>query len=303
MSVSHATILHRPTVSVLLPVFNRALLVGRAIASVLNQTFRDLELIVVDDASTDGTLEVLDAFRADPRVIIVRSERNLGPAGARNLGIRHSSGRFIAFQDSDDRWLPEKLELQVAALKGKVDVDACYCGALYHGPDRCYYIPIEAEARGTTDDLSRIVLHGNPISPQMLLVGRDILFRAGLFDESLEINEDWDLSIRLAQLTRFAFIAEPLALIYRTSGSVSSHQLKDARFREEVVERHRVAFAADRRALSRQHYIAASLFLRQEHYGDAMRNFYSAFQFLPRPRTLLQLIRSGVWWTIAHASN
>lgn len=299
----HARTLPPPAVSVVLPVYNRASLVGRAIASVLGQTFSDLELVVVDDCSTDDTPAVLESFCHDPRVVVVRGEHNLGPAGARNHGIQHAAGRYVAFQDSDDRWLPEKLELQVRALEEKAGADACYCGALYHAPDRCYYIPIEAEARGSTDDLSRIVLHGNPVSPQMLLASRDLLFRAGLFDESLDINEDWDLSIRLAQMTRFAFVAEPLVIIYRTPGSVSSHQLKDARFREKVVERHRAAFASDRRALSRQHYIAASLFLRQERYGDATRNFYSAFQFLPRPRTLLQLIRSGVWWTVAHASG
>lgn len=98
-----------PTVSVVIPTYNRAHLVGRAIQSVLNQTYQDFEIIVVDDGSTDNTEEVVKSFN-DPRIRYIRHDQNRGGSAARNTGIKMARGEYIAFQDSDDEWLPEKLE-------------------------------------------------------------------------------------------------------------------------------------------------------------------------------------------------
>ena len=120
-----------PRVSVILPAYNRADLVGRAIDSVLAQTWQDLELIVVDDCSTDDTRAALERYRDTPRVRLVFSDTNRGGSGARNLGIAHATGALIAFQDSDDIWLPHKLAAQVAALDSNPRAGLCYCGALH----------------------------------------------------------------------------------------------------------------------------------------------------------------------------
>src|SRR5688572_16958601 len=102
-------------VSVIIPTHNRAQSVVTAIASVVRQTFQDLEIIVVDDASNDDTAEVLAQFR-DKRIKVIRHQTNRGGAAARNTGIRHSTFDYIAFLDDDDEWLPEKLAKQMAAL-------------------------------------------------------------------------------------------------------------------------------------------------------------------------------------------
>ncbi|RLF83553.1 glycosyl transferase, partial [Thermococci archaeon] len=102
----------RPTVSVIIPTYNRANLLKRAIASVLNQTFTDFELIVVDDASPDNTPEVVRSIN-DGRIRYVRLKKNSGGPVARNTGIRKARGRFIALLDDDDEWLPNRLELQI----------------------------------------------------------------------------------------------------------------------------------------------------------------------------------------------
>ena len=120
-----------PTVSVIMPVHNRHDLVRRSIESVLAQNMTDFELLVIDDCSTDKTAEVVEEFCSDPRVHLHRNLKNLGPGGARNLGIDLARSRYIAFQDSDDRWFPEKLALQIAALESNQDRRACYCGALF----------------------------------------------------------------------------------------------------------------------------------------------------------------------------
>ena len=107
-------------VSVIITTYNRAHLVGKAIKSVLNQTFQDFELIVVDDGSTDNTEEVINSFN-DTRIRYIRHKINKGGNAARNTGLRNSKGEYIAFLDSDDEWLPEKLERQLEVFKKSQD--------------------------------------------------------------------------------------------------------------------------------------------------------------------------------------
>ncbi|TAK34595.1 MAG: glycosyltransferase family 2 protein, partial [Saprospiraceae bacterium] len=105
-----------PAVSVIIPTYNRAKTIERAIDSVLNQTFSDLELIVVDDCSTDFTVDVIKQY-TDERLIYIRHENNRGEGGARNTGIRNSRAKYIAFLDSDDEWFPNKLEKQMPVIQ------------------------------------------------------------------------------------------------------------------------------------------------------------------------------------------
>lgn len=105
-----------PEVSVIIPTHNRQRLVSRAVRSVLNQTYEDLECIVVDDASSDGTPQVIQTIE-DERLVYLRHDRNRGASGARNTGIRAAKSSLIAFLDDDDEWLPEKLVKQVPLLK------------------------------------------------------------------------------------------------------------------------------------------------------------------------------------------
>jgi len=140
-------------VSVVLPTFNRADTVGRAIRSVLDQTFTDLELIVVDDGSTDDTVAVLARF-ADPRLRVLRSTVNRGVSAARNKGIEEARGRFIAFEDSDDSWRPQKLQRQIDCLASAGEgVAVVGCGWQLH------------EARRT--ETTRPRLRGRPRGGEM----------------------------------------------------------------------------------------------------------------------------------------
>src|SRR5215471_7855638 len=119
-----------PKVSVIIPTHNRAEFLRSAITSVLNQTYQDFEIIVVDDASTDKTPEVVASFH-DGKIKYIRHDANKGDAGSRNTGIRNSSGDFLAFLDDDDEWLPEKLQMQVGLLRNsRVKVGGVYTGSL-----------------------------------------------------------------------------------------------------------------------------------------------------------------------------
>lgn len=284
-----------PTVSVVLPVFNRPHLVRRAIESVLAQTITDIELIVVDDCSTDNTLDVVAEYESDPRLIVHRNDTNLGPAGARNQGIEIARGRYVAFQDSDDRWFPEKLARQLEALKTAPDCRVCCAGALYYAPMQCYYIPDPlrlAPERRTAGDLSIDMLYANSLTPQALLVDRDVFASSGTFNPSLKINEDWELAIRIAQRERFTFVEEPLLVIYRTALSVSSDRIADVEMREFLLQHHAGLYENQPSARAYQQYVIGCLHMEIGTYGAALANFRKAYKTEPNLRRLLQLQRA-----------
>lgn len=189
----------RPLVSTIIATYNRRSMLPRAMRSVLAQSMRNLELIVVDDGSADGTDSVVAVFE-DSRLRYVRHPSNRGLPAARNSGIRAARGRYIAFLDDDDQWVPEKLERQLKAL---ADADAVLCAArLSDGRIRRFDKTAVAPA-----DLRR----GNPFDPSGLIVSAELL-RAVAFDETLRAGEDWDAFIRLAQRGRIAYLPEPLVM-------------------------------------------------------------------------------------------
>lgn len=199
-------------VSVVLPTFNRADTVGRAVRSVLAQTFTDFELIIIDDGSTDDTEAVLTAF-TDPRMRVIRSMINRGVSAARNAGIRESRGQFLAFQDSDDSWRPQKLERQVERLiQGGERVGVVGCGwQLQQGARRTQ--TTRPMARG--DIYEEILADRAPgLGTPMLLVRR-LADRQPMFDESLPALEERDFKLQYARRFSFDFVDEVLVDVYR----------------------------------------------------------------------------------------
>lgn len=284
-------------VSVVIPVHNREAVLPRAISSVLEQDHEALDVIVVDDCSTDESAEVAAAWaRRDPRLRLIRLPENRGAGGARNAGIAEARGELVAFQDSDDRWLPEKLSRQIEALDAARDCAACYCGAVYLGSDHCYYIPRRGTIGRCDGDIFADLLTSNPTTPQTLLVERDLLFRVGLFDESLRINEDWDLALRISRAGRFAFVPDRLAMIYSTPGSVSSHLARDADFRARLLELYASDYARHRTARGRQNYILGGQRLALGDYDLAFRHFLASMRDVPTPRCAAQLARIPLRW-------
>ena len=193
-----------PQVSVVIPAYNRAATIAAAIESVLRQTWGDFELIVVDDGSTDGTLAAA-AEVEDPRVRLVANPRNMGAAGARNTGVAEARGTWVAFQDSDDEWLPGKLEKQMARLAANPDFVGAYCGLLTVGGldarpgerTELRYVP-DPSVKPAEGDILEPLLERNMISTQTLVVRRDIFLALGCFDEATTPIEDWDFALRLA---------------------------------------------------------------------------------------------------------
>ena len=196
-----------PAVSVILPVYNRAATLARCVESVRAQTFADWELIAVDDASSDDSVVALERF-ADPRIRILRHERNGGPSAARNTALRAARGEFVALIDSDDEWLPRKLEVQLGLLENGGDL----CGCEY------WLCEGEKETRVTLPEPPswREWLHlqcrlGNGTT---LVVRRDVVGEVGLLDEELRTYEDWDWVLRMTLRHRLQIAREPLARVH-----------------------------------------------------------------------------------------
>jgi glycosyltransferase involved in cell wall biosynthesis len=205
---------------VVIPTYNRAGLIGRSVQSVLGQTFGDFELIVVDDCSADSTEEVVRGFR-DGRIKYVRHGENRGGSAARNTGIRLARGRYVAFQDSDDEWMPEKLKKQVEALRGSPpDICAVYTGFWkVDGGGRTYIPPEHVRKEG---DILGDLLRENYVSTQCLMARKECLEGVGLFDEAMPRLQDWELAIRLAERYRFRCVDEPLVNVYGQGDSISA---------------------------------------------------------------------------------
>jgi len=209
-----------PCVSVIIPTYNRRDYVQEAIDSVLAQTHTDYEIIVVDDGSTDGTGEALRARYGD-RIRYVWQE-NQGESVARNRGIEMAQGEYVAFLDSDDLWLPEKLEKEVPVLEASHDAVLVFTPAW----------PVDAGGQRLSDIAISGGIDRNKLTLEALcmenalgsagstaLVRRGSLERVGGFDRSIRYSEDWDLWLRLRQRGCFAFVQEPLAHIRQHAGS------------------------------------------------------------------------------------
>ncbi len=252
-----------PQVSVVIPTFNRAHILGRAIESVLNQTYTDLELIVVDDGSVDDT-EAIVAKIPDTRLRYVRQARNRGVSAARNRGIAEARGEWLAFLDSDDLWLSHKLERQFAALSG-VDCVASYCGLLRIDGKNETRIPYSADGINSGARPWPSLLMDGLWFSQTWLVPRRVMTAAGPFDERMSIWEDWDLFLRIALQGPIHHLPEVLVHSMVSHDSlVGQHRNRPGSLRI-LQQKHAALFAQDSTVAAHHVYTRARFELL---YGD-----------------------------------
>jgi glycosyltransferase involved in cell wall biosynthesis len=208
------------TVSVIIPCFNVAKYVRDAIRSVRNQTYRDVEILCVDDGSTDDTpLLLREEAAADPRVRIV-TRSNGGLPAARNTGLKHAQGGFICFLDADDVFLPDKIERQVRFLAEHPDIDLVYSD-YYEGDSELNLVGLRAP-RIAASDMTEALAEKNWFTPQVPLLRRRMVEAAGEFDPSLRASEDWDYWIRCSRAGKFGYLPGPVA-IYRLHANQMHH--------------------------------------------------------------------------------
>ena len=198
--------------SVIIPTYNRGYLIGKALGSVYRQTWKDYEIIVVDDGSTDNTREILkeESFRND-KVKYVRHKVNRGVSAARNTGILHSNGEYIDFLDSDDRWLPSKLNEQMRVLRSyDGEIGLVYTGYRLRRADGGVVNFIPKYDGYVFDKL----LNRNFISCSSVVVPKKIFDVVGMFDERLLAHQDYDMWLRIAKKYPIKLIPKPLVECY-----------------------------------------------------------------------------------------
>ena len=213
----------RPTVTVIVPTFNRAHYLPEALHSIFTQTFTDYELVVVDDGSTDDTAAVLRRF-ADARLHVLR-QKHKGISAAMNAGLRAARGNYIARLDSDDLWLPDLLATETAVLEAHPEVGVVYGKAqamAADGSTREHYLGLPL--RYPHDAL--LSLAWTDSTCNVALLARHVCFTtAGLYDEGLETHEDWDMWLRVARDHRFLFLNQILARVREHEHSITSPSL------------------------------------------------------------------------------
>ena len=182
-------------ISVIIPVFNRSAVIGRAIESVLNQTYPAHQVIVVDDASTDETPRVLERYL--PRIRIIRLTQNRGVSAARNAGIRAATGDWIAFLDSDDQWLPEKLQMAVEFHREHPEYRIFQSEEIWIRNGR--RVNPKKKHRKPQGWIFKPSLELCLISPSAVIIQHSLFEQVGLFDESLPVCEDYDLWLRVTR--------------------------------------------------------------------------------------------------------
>ena len=265
-----------PQVSVIIPVFNRAGTIQRAICSVLGQTRQDFEVLVVDDASTDDTVSAVAAID-DPRISLIRHPRRLGGGAARNSGIRMSRAPYVAFLDSDDEWMPTKLQRQLELF----DRSRNQPGLVYSGFERRLSDgSVTRQIPRNCHDLSRKLLIDNVVGGTSVgVVRREVLERVGLFDERLRSGQDVDLWLRVCEQFPAAFVPDVLVRVWQhDTDRITANVAALISGREVFFEKHRdkmvragVAYLWLRNVGWIHHRFAGDLRAARSHYARSLR--------------------------------
>lgn len=307
--------MNTPTVSVVLPTFNRAKLLSRALDSIIAQTHEAWEIVLVDDGSTDDTPRVIDRYARDlgDRLVVIRKE-NEGCSAARNAGIDASRGRFVAFLDSDDAFIPTKLERQLDLFRrcpelGFVFSDYAYIkldgtrhdsafATIHQWVRRLPYATVGPGLCVCTGDLFDHLIREYFIATIVGMVRRDVLGRTVRFAAGQSYAEEWLFFLRVAKRCRAGFVDEPLCLHHHTEGSLArtSRHRNTVRYRNLLVG---IGDAFENLSRAQRRTIRAKLAqtykqlaydaYRLHHYGEAGACFGNAFRHRPGWKVLLSM--------------
>ena len=299
-----------PEISVIIPTYNRCVYITEAIESVLNQTYKDLEIIVVDDGSTDNTQEVLGPYIEGKKIKYLYQIHSGRPSAARNLGIKTSSGEYICFLDSDDILTKESIYERVKILRDYNEVGLVWSNWMkfkdkfsiekLEYPESTqdkFFINLPAEvidAKGKdyyifTKDFVFEIFNSNFILTSAVMSRLEVLREIGMFDESLMIGEDYDLFLRLGGMTKFAFIAEPLVYHRMHENNITSDKTRNIIEDTKVIEKfinsgikssHEIKKRFHRK-VERFYFETGWYFYSKDYRLQARKRFFNAIRYNP----------------------
>jgi glycosyltransferase involved in cell wall biosynthesis len=259
-----------PEVSVIIPTCRRPDKVHSTIKSVVNQTFTDLEIIVVNDDEDDKPVkDLIDTLR-DKRIHYFRNQRKKGPNGARNTGFDKANGRYIAFLDDDDIWYPHKIQRQMRKFNQSSDE----VGFVYSGFEIISNIEPEISRKIYPQKKGKVlidIINGNFVGSPTPLIRKDILQQTGLYDENLESAQDWDLWIRIADKTEFEYVDEILARYVVHGDQISVNLDKKLRSMDYIIKKYDTLYRNNKKALANMYKKTAVLSLMNGKIGDCRR--------------------------------
>jgi len=280
-----------PEVSVIIPTYNRAHLIKRGIQSVLNQTYQNFEIIVVDDGSTDNTEEEVKNFN-NKKIRYIRVNENKGAASARNTAIKVAQGDYIAFQDSDDEWFPNKLERQMEVFKNaSPKVGVVYTGSWLVRNNKRIYLPLFIGKHREGNIYKELFEERIARIPTpAVIVKKECFNRAGMFEERFPSLTDWELWLRISKYYEFKYINEPLGTIYYTPNSVSTDLNAHIQARKLILEKHFEEFKKNKKLLARYLFNIGAGLCSSGKIAEGRRYFLKSFKVLPSDARSLLII-------------
>jgi glycosyltransferase involved in cell wall biosynthesis len=269
-----------PYVSVIVPTFDRPEFLQAAVRSVLNQTFSNLEALVVDDGSVPDLMPILDAFN-DGRIRYLRHESNRGEAAARNTGILNARGDYLAFLDDDDEWRPDKLQLQLDVFTRSPREVGCVYGGYdaVRAADGQVLFRRFPSKRG---NLSRELMRANIIgAPSTVVLTRECIDRVGLCDEDLAYGVDYDLWIRVARKYEFDFVCDTVTRYSIHKGQLTSDAARVVKGYSDLTQKYGSWLKQDRRLVASAYFELAMQQCLKGDGGKARRAFWKAIRLDP----------------------
>jgi len=263
-------------VSVVIPTFNRKEKLIRAINSVLNQTYQDFEIIIIDDCSKDKTFGVVKKID-DDRIIYSRNKKNLGGSASRNRGVSMAKGEYVAFLDDDDLWMPNKLEEQMSVIR---NLDEKYCGAF------CGFSIIKDNKESTSKIYKKEgclfyeLLDYNCIgTTSTIIIRKKCLNNVGGFNEDLPSNQDLDLFLRLAKKYKFKNIRKTLVNYYiHNDGQIFNDCYKGLKGASHIYERYKDEIIKNKKCHSRHLYRLSILYMENKNIKESVKHLKKAIK-------------------------
>ncbi|GFP74200.1 glycosyltransferase family 2 protein [Clostridium fungisolvens] len=276
-----------PYVSVIIPTYNRINTISNTIDSVLAQTYRDYEIIIIDDNSNDNTKDIIDRYVQRYQFITYHKHTtNKGGSGARNTGAKLAKGTFLSFLDSDDQWIDTKLEKEVACLKNDSTIDMLYSNM---------YL-VDVEKRTTTlyrqdeyEDKYYGMLCKNIIgSTSLITIKKKVFDSVGGFKEGLPSCQDWDFYLNVAREYKIIKIDEPLLKYYIHSNSISGNMDKAIAGHRLILEKvsnlisdNETYIKRKNNILSNQYLNIANIYMKFRKFNEAKVYYFRAFKYYP----------------------
>ena len=268
-------------VSVIIPAYNRVEYINQTVDSVLAQSYKNIELIVIDDGSTDSTYEKLEEYGEKINLLTHTGHINKGQSASINLGLEKANGKYVAILDSDDFWEPKKLEIQVAFLEAHADIGLIYCNGYGVDAEGKRYYDFYNQDPNEQNDPNRVLLDCYILLPQNSLVRKSVYDQVGFFNEEYRSAQDHDMLIRIAEVCKFAYLPE-YVFNYRRHESSISAQRQDVRWAtgfkilEEAQKRYPYKPSTIRRRKAVLNFRLGQVFIKQGKYLKALFHLLKA---------------------------